>query len=287
MTGMEPGDLIVISAEIEALLDRCRRLIYQADNPIMRAKTGEDRRRELVRDLVLRLDETLLTSLTRTFPDAAVFSESTEHRSVLLDSGLCCVVGPIDNTVELLAGRSCYAISIAVLAEGVPQLGVVDFPARDQRFVSLPGQGVLVNNRMLPPPIFRTLQGGGSFRVAVSPTQVVSGLFGEFAALLPGVLLIPVSAITSKLGLLCLGDVDAALHLPAGDEVMGLWDFLGLALALPAMGMAFCDLAHDADLVSLRPTSWREGWVAGSSETRAELRAALQMTGTEGLSNER
>jgi fructose-1,6-bisphosphatase/inositol monophosphatase family enzyme len=276
---MEPGDLIVISAEIEALLDRCRRLIYQADNPIMRTKTDENRRRELVRDLALRLDETLLTSLTRTFSDAAVFSKRTAHRIELLDSGLCCVVGPIDNTAELLAGRSCYAISIAVLAKGVPQLGVVDFPARDQRFVSLPGQGVLLNNRMLPEPIVRTLQSEGSLRVAVGPLQLANGTLRELRAALPGVLLVPVASITGKLALLCLGDVDAALHLPAGDRAMGLWEFLGLALALPAMGMAFCALADDADLVTLRPASWRKGWVAGPAESRAALRAALEAAG--------
>src|SRR5919198_1033700 len=82
---MEAGDLIIVSAEIEALLDRCRRLIYQADNPIVRAKTGADERRTLVRDLELRLDDTLLTSLARTFPDATIFSSAREHDSKLLN----------------------------------------------------------------------------------------------------------------------------------------------------------------------------------------------------------
>jgi len=276
---MEPGDLIIISAEIEALLDRCRRLIYQADNPIMRAKTTHDGRRELVRDLAPRLDETLLTSLARTFPDATIFNRGTGRDSELLNTSLCFVVGPIDNTAELLAGRSCYAISIAGLAEGMPQLGVVDFAARDQRFVSLPGQGVLLNNRMLPSPIGHTpAEGRASFRIAVSPAQLAGGTLQNLVRALPGVLPVPAGAITNKLGLLCLGDVDAALHLPTANDVVGLWNFLGLALALPAMGMAFCSLADDADLVRSRPTYWQDGWVAGTSASRAALRAALHRT---------
>lgn len=279
---VEPGDLIIISAEIEALLDRCRRLIYQADNPIMRAKTTtDDGRSDLVRDLALHLDEMLLTSLGRAFPDATIFCEKTDHDAGLLNTGLCCIVGPIDNVEELLAGRSCYAIPIAVLANGVPQLGVVDFPARDQRFVSLPGQGVLLNNRMLPPPIGHapTPDGGGSFRVAVSPAQLAGGVLQQLVRALPGVVPVPAGAITNKLGLLCLGDVDAALHLPITGDVVGLWDFLGIALALPAMGMAFCSLSDDTDLVKLRPTYWQDGWVAGPSESRAALRAALHGNG--------
>jgi fructose-1,6-bisphosphatase/inositol monophosphatase family enzyme len=279
---MEAGDLIIVSAEIEALLDRCRRLIYQADNPIVRAKTGADERRTLVRDLELRLDDTLLTSLARTFPDATIFSSAREHDSKLLNAGMCCVVGPIDNTAELLAGRSCYAVSIAVLAEGAPQLGVVDFPARDQRFVSLPGQGVLLNNRMLPPPISRIpIEGRASYRIAVSPAQLAGGALQQLVRAFPDVLLVPAGAITNKLGLLCLGEVDAALHLPTPTEIVGLWSFLGLALALPAMGMAFRGLADDTDLVTLRPTYWHDGWVAGPPEARAVLRAALHSSDNE------
>lgn len=278
---VEAADLIIITAEIEALLDRCRRLIYQADNPIMRAKTVDDGRSELVSDLALRLDGTLLTSLARALPDATIFSEHTEHGPELLNTGLCCVVGPIDGAAELLAGRSSYAMAIAVLADGVPQLGVVDFPARDQRFVSLPGQGVLLNNRMLPSPIGRAVEGRASFRVAVSPAQLASGALRQLVSALPRALPVPAGAITNKLGLLCLGDVDAALHLPTPGEVVGLWDFLALALALPAMDMAFCSLADDNDLVSLRPTYWQEGWIAGPSESRAALRAAFRSTDAE------
>lgn len=280
---MDPGDLIVISAEIEALLDRCRRQIYQADNPIVR-KTTDHRRSELVHGLAARLAETVLTSLARTFSDATILGEEAKHELELLHAGLCFVVAPVDDATALAAGGSCYATSIAVLAKGMPQLGVVDFPARDQRFVSLPGQGVLLNNRMLPPPIRRAshLEHRAALRVAVSPALLGGDAMRQLVTTLPGVVPVPAGATNHRLGLLCLGDVDAALHLPHTGDPIGLWDFLGLALALPAIGMAFCGLPHDTDLVNLRPIYWQDGWVAGPPESRTALRAALFSGGNEG-----
>jgi myo-inositol-1(or 4)-monophosphatase len=59
------------------------------------------------------------------------------------------VVDPLDGTTNFLHGIPLFAISIALLREGVPVAGVVYNPLVDELFVGERGQGAYLNNRRL------------------------------------------------------------------------------------------------------------------------------------------
>ncbi|HZD68202.1 MAG TPA: inositol monophosphatase family protein [Actinomycetes bacterium] len=277
---MDAIDVERVRGELQALLDACRAQVDRLDPGEVRWKLTDDGRREPVSELDVRLEDTLRGGLRRAFPRAEVFGEESEHERAAIGAGLCFVIDPIDGTKELLAGRSGFATSVAVLSGGVPRLGVVDFPARDQRFVCLPGNGVELNGWPLRGhAAARADRERRLVRLAVSPVQARAEVLERLARAWPDLELVPVGAVANKLALLCLGDVDAAVFLPISGGVVALWDYLGFAVGLPALGLGFRDLATDRDLAAMLPTYWRNGWVAGTAEGRARLRAALAASG--------
>jgi myo-inositol-1(or 4)-monophosphatase len=93
--------------------------------------------------------------LTQHFPDAAVLGE--EH-DLSGDSNARQVwaIDPIDGTANFVAGLPIWAISIGLLTDGVPSLGVVYFPALDECFSAVAGQGAFLNGK----PTFARQQDG-------------------------------------------------------------------------------------------------------------------------------
>lgn len=59
------------------------------------------------------------------------------------------VVDPLDGTTNFLHGIPMFAISVALLRNGVPMAGVIFNPATDELFVAEVGQGVYLNDRRL------------------------------------------------------------------------------------------------------------------------------------------
>jgi myo-inositol-1(or 4)-monophosphatase len=263
--------------ELHRLADRCRVLVREAGTGRRWTKLTDDGRREVVSELDVRIERVVQDGLMESFPCAGVFTEESSHSRAVLDADLCFVIDPIDGTREYLAGRSSFAISVAVLCGGVPRLGMIDFPARDQRFVCLADKAVLLNGRPLSRRPDRPYERQDEcIRLAVSPAQFGSGQLGCLLDRYPRLQPVVAGSVTNKLALLCLGDVDAAVYLPLGDGAVALWDFLGFAVGLPVLGLGFGDLAGTLDLVTCRPTFWHQGWVAGTERGRAALRRAVR-----------
>ncbi len=269
-------DIGQVLHELHRLVDRCRVIVREAGTGRLWTKLTDDGRHEVVSELDVGIERIIQDGLMRCFPHAGVFTEESSHSRAVLDADLCFVIDPIDGTREYLAGRSSFAISVAVLCGGVPRLGMIDFPARDQRFVCLADEAVLLNGRPLGRRPDRPYEREDEcIRLAVSPAQYGSEQLRCMLARYPRLQPVGAGSVTNKLALLCLGDVDAALYLPLGGGAVALWDFLGFAVGLPALGLGFGDLAGTLDLVTCRPTFWHQGWVAGTERGLATLRRAV------------
>lgn len=59
------------------------------------------------------------------------------------------VVDPLDGTANYLRGYPQYAVSIALVEEGEPVLGVVFDPCRNEFFGAIRGRGAVVNGNMI------------------------------------------------------------------------------------------------------------------------------------------
>ncbi|MFQ5381871.1 MAG: 3'(2'),5'-bisphosphate nucleotidase CysQ [Dehalococcoidia bacterium] len=88
--------------------------------------------RELVSEADLRAAEILHSRLTTAFPDAGWLSEEHVDTGERLRHDRVWIVDPIDGTREYLMGRPEYAISVALVGDQEPTLGVVYNPATEE-----------------------------------------------------------------------------------------------------------------------------------------------------------
>ena len=93
--------------------------------------------------------------LSQRFPEHGILGE--EFGLDRPGAGLRWVLDPIDGTRAFITGRPAFGILVALLAEGVPVLGVIDQPISGERWVGAAGQ----------PTRFR----GGAGRVGVRPCR--------------------------------------------------------------------------------------------------------------------
>ena len=108
-----------------------------------------DARRKADGSLVTRADEEIDRLLARRigqrFPDHGVLSE---EQSTRYDPShrYTWVIDPIDGTTNYARGLPLWGISIALLEQGTPVVGVIDFPAMSERFAAQHGGGATRNN---------------------------------------------------------------------------------------------------------------------------------------------
>ena len=84
--------------------------------------------------------------IARAFPGDAFFGEEGEERSV----GPCTwVVDPIDGTANFARGIPHFGVSVGMLHEGEPVLGVVSIPMFHETFVARRGHGATMNGERI------------------------------------------------------------------------------------------------------------------------------------------
>lgn len=93
----------------------------------------------------MAVDRFLLDSARALFPDAGWLSEETADSDERLQRSRVLVVDPIDGTYAFLRGDTRWAVSIALVEDGRPVLGVIHAPALDATFVAAAGRGALLN----------------------------------------------------------------------------------------------------------------------------------------------
>ncbi len=90
----------------------------------------------------LEANETLVAALRHRFPADAILSEESPDDLARLDNPRCWIVDPIDGTNNFAAGRTNWAVLLALVAHGEPVLGVVLGPALDLLSAGTPGRAV-------------------------------------------------------------------------------------------------------------------------------------------------
>ena len=90
-----------------------------------------------------RSQEALRTRLARLLPEAAFLGEEDAPRH--LPGGLVWCADPLDGTGNFAAGFPCFAIALALLADGAPVLGIVFDPVRDELFAAARGAPATCN----------------------------------------------------------------------------------------------------------------------------------------------
>jgi myo-inositol-1(or 4)-monophosphatase len=97
----------------------------------------------------LEVDAFLRERLTELDPEAGWLSEETLDASDRIERPRLWVVDPIDGTRDYLRGRKGWAVSVALVEERVPVLGVLDAPARGEHWTAAKGKGAWRNGTRL------------------------------------------------------------------------------------------------------------------------------------------
>ena len=94
-------------------------------------------------------DKTIVDGLASIAPDEGVLSE--EGGKSIPNTAAYWVVDPLDGTTNFAAGIPYWSISIARFVDGKPQSTFLIIPTLKQKFVSIKGKGVWLNNRKVDP----------------------------------------------------------------------------------------------------------------------------------------
>jgi len=97
----------------------------------------------------LTVDRLLRDRLSALLPEAGWLSEETADDAVRLARRLVWIVDPIDGTRDYIRRRDGWAVSVALVEDCQPVLGVLDAPVRQQRWTARAGGGAWLNGARL------------------------------------------------------------------------------------------------------------------------------------------
>jgi myo-inositol-1(or 4)-monophosphatase len=173
----------------------------------------------------LEIDSLLRVRLATLLPDAGWLSEETADNAARLSRRRVWVVDPIDGTRDYLRGRPGWAVSIALVEDGQPVIGVLDAPAREEVWIAEAGQGAWRND----------------IRLAVAPRSQLAG------ARVPTDHLPKVDAdltivdkpnsIALRIAMVAAGEADLLATIRWGNE----WDVAAAVLLAREAGAAITD----------------------------------------------
>jgi myo-inositol-1(or 4)-monophosphatase len=97
----------------------------------------------------IALDIFLKEHLSALFPQAGWLSEETADDPARLEQSYVWIVDPIDGTRAFASGHPDWAISIALVREGRPVLGLLHAPIHDRLYEARLGEGAFCNGERL------------------------------------------------------------------------------------------------------------------------------------------
>jgi myo-inositol-1(or 4)-monophosphatase len=93
----------------------------------------------------LAVDAFLKRELGALLPSAGWLSEETADDAGRLDHSLIWLVDPVDGTRDFIRGRKGWAVSVALISEGRPLIGMLAAPARGEFWQAQAGEGASRN----------------------------------------------------------------------------------------------------------------------------------------------
>lgn len=102
-----------------------------------------------VSDVDLAVDARLKAVLGAMVPEAGWLSEETADSADRLSRRAMWCVDPIDGTRDFIRGRPGWAVSVALVVDGAPELGILYAPALDELWVAQRGGGAVLNGESL------------------------------------------------------------------------------------------------------------------------------------------
>lgn len=153
--------------------------------------------------------------LRDTFPDYGWLSEETIDTQDRLKKDRVWVVDPLDGTKEFILGVGQFVVSVGLVEDGRPVIGILYNPMTHEIFSAAEGLGATLNGK--PISVSQVVELGRA-EILNSRSESRRGLWEPYQALFKN--LKPVGSVAYKLGLLAAGRSDIFATLRPKNE----WD---------------------------------------------------------------
>jgi 3'(2'), 5'-bisphosphate nucleotidase len=160
-----PAALEILPDEASRLLDELTQLVARACAVIRKMSPAVAAPRiksdqSPVTDADVASETVILEGLARLLPEIPVVSEEKSGAISTLLQRSFFLVDPLDGTREFLAGRDEFTVNVALVTRGVPILGIIGAPNRDQLWRGVVGSNAeklrLLADRADEPSAIRT-----------------------------------------------------------------------------------------------------------------------------------
>lgn len=211
-----------------------------------------------VSDVDLAVDARLKAVLGAIAPDAGWLSEETADDPARLACRAMWCVDPIDGTRDFVRGRPGWAVSVALVVDRTPLLGVLYAPARDELWVAERGRGATRNGLDL------IASQRPDFSGARVPTDSLPRIDSDL------VMVAKPNSIALRMAMVAADEADLVATLRWGYE----WDVAAAALIAAEAGACVSD-AFGAPLAFNTPRAQAFGVIASSAGIHAAAVARL------------
>jgi myo-inositol-1(or 4)-monophosphatase len=207
------------------VLEEVSRIAREAGRVAHARAGGEYRRWEKVPghpvcDVDLEIDAFLRDRLGALDPEAGWLSEETLDATDRYERPRVWVVDPIDGTRDFLRGRDGWCVSVALVENRVPVIGVLDAPARGEHWTAQKGRGAWRNGERL------RVSARTEFAGARVPADKLPSADADLVAVPKP------NSIALRIALVAAGEADLVATLRWGFE----WDIAAAALVASEAG---------------------------------------------------
>jgi myo-inositol-1(or 4)-monophosphatase len=218
---------------------------------------------DLLTEYDLRAERLIVEGIRQAFPQDAILSEEAGEVS---RGDICWMVDPLDGTTNFAHGLPLFSVSIACTREGVPALGVVYDPLREELYRTVAGEGAWLNNERLHVSETETLADsllvtGFPYDIRTNPQNNLDH-YSRLAVLSLGVRRLGSAAL--DLAYVAAGRFDGYWELR-----LNTWDWAAGVLLVREAGGRVTDFAGSQDVLGAAAL------VASNGRIHGELTAAL------------
>ena len=137
-------NLEALCAQVVAVVDQIGREIWLKSHDLSTIGISEKGPGDVATDIDLWAERTLRGALTALLPGSQFLGEETGGS---ISAEPTWIVDPIDGTANFSRGYPQWSVSVALAVDGLPVLGVIVDPNRQETFHAVCGQGGWLKNR--------------------------------------------------------------------------------------------------------------------------------------------
>ncbi|SFL57382.1 inositol monophosphatase family protein [Salibacterium qingdaonense] len=104
---------------------------------------------DLVTEMDYKVERILKERIEHSHPDHKIIGEEEAGRHIQSTDGVMWLIDPIDGTTNFVHQKFNFAISVAVVENGVGKIGIIYNVIQDEWFTAVAGQGAFLNERKL------------------------------------------------------------------------------------------------------------------------------------------